>query len=441
MTLVAIALAGLVWLSPDCARALEITAAKSEIDSQLDRDYPALEAIYKDIHQHPELAFHETRTAEKLASEMRALGFEVTEHVGKTGLVAIRRNGPGPTIMVRTELDALPMEEKTGLAYASRERVSWNGGETFVGHTCGHDAHMAIWVGTAKMLLALSNQWHGTLMFIGQPAEEVASGARAMLNDRLFERFGKPDVALALHIGPAPAGLVGYKAGTVTSNMDSLEISFKGVGGHGSAPNMTIDPIVEASKFVVDVQTVVSREKDPAAFGVVSVGHIHGGSAGNIIPDETKLQGTIRSYDAAVREKLIAGVQRTAKAIGEMANAPAPEVVIDRESVKAVTNDQALAGRIGPVFSAAFGGDAILVGSPTTASEDFSEFGNVGIPSFFFGLGALDPKRVKEARDGGKPLPGNHSPFFAPEPEPTIRRGVQAMTLAALTVLNAVAAK
>ncbi|RYH12603.1 MAG: amidohydrolase, partial [Alphaproteobacteria bacterium] len=239
--------------------------------------YPSLETLYKDLHAHPEIAFQEVKTAARMAEEMRKLGFEVTEKIGKTGVVAIYKNGPGPTVMVRTELDALPMEEKTGLPYASKVKTEWNGRETFVAHSCGHDIHMASWVGTARTLLAVKDQWKGTLMFVAQPAEEGTSGAKAMIADGLFKRFPLPDYAFALHTSPSPYGHVGYRIGAITSNSDSMEITFKGQGGHGSAPDKTIDPIAIAARFVTDVQTVVSREKDPAEFGVVTVGAIQGG--------------------------------------------------------------------------------------------------------------------------------------------------------------------
>ncbi len=297
------------------AQALDVAAVQPKIEAGVAADYPRLEALYKDIHAHPELGFQETRTAAKLAAEMKALGFTVTTGVGKTGVVAIYKNGPGPTILVRTELDALPMEEKTGLPYASVAKQAWNGRETFVDHSCGHDVHMAIWVGTAKALLAQKAQWRGTLMFIGQPAEEMVAGAKAMLDDGLFTRFGKPDYAIALHVGAGPAGLIQYMPGASTSTADTLEVVFAGRGAHGSMPNLSIDPVVEAARFVTDVQTVISREKDPWAFGVITVGGIQAGSAGNIIPDSALLRGTIRTYDEGVRQKLFAGIRRTADAV------------------------------------------------------------------------------------------------------------------------------
>ncbi|MGF6527966.1 amidohydrolase [Variovorax sp. PvP013] len=399
--------------------------------------YPSLETLYKDLHAHPEIAFQEVKTAARMAEEMRKLGFEVTEKIGKTGVVAIYRNGPGPTVMVRTELDALPMEEKTGLPYASRVKTEWNGRETFVAHSCGHDIHMASWVGTARTLLALKDQWKGTLMFVAQPAEEGTSGAKAMIADGLFKRFPLPDHAFALHTSPSPYGYVGYRVGAVTSNSDSMEITFKGQGGHGSAPDKTIDPIAIAARFVTDVQTVVSREKDPAEFGVVTVGAIQGGTVGNIIPDTVTLRGTIRSYKPEVREKLLAGVRRTANAAATMGGAPEPAVALVPGGM-AVVNDEAVVGRTVGALKAALGDAQVVAVPPITASEDFSEFVNAGVPSMFFFVGVLSPQEVADSRKpGGKPLAFNHSPFFAPVPEPSIRTGVEAMSVAVMTTLAA----
>jgi amidohydrolase len=398
--------------------------------------YPRLEDVYKDIHAHPELGFQETRTAAKLAAEMRAMGFQVTEKVGKTGVVAIFRNGPGPTVLVRTELDALPMEEKTGLPYASTVKSTSLGRETFVAHSCGHDIHMASWLGTARTLLALKDQWQGTLMFVAQPAEELAGGAKAMLADGLFMRFGKPNFAFALHTYPAPFRTVAYNVGPMTSNSDGLDITFKGRGGHGSAPDKTVDPIAIAAHFIVDVQTVVSREKDPMEFGVVTVGAMQAGTAGNIIPDSAVLRGTIRSYKPEVRAKLLDGVRRTAKAAAMMAGAPEPEVKLE-EGVLAVVNSEQVVAATETVLQAAFGADNVKRTPPVTASDDFSAFVNEGVPSMFFLIGVYPPERVAESmKPGGQPLPSNHSPLFAPVPEPSIKTGVQAMSLAALNVLT-----
>src|SRR5262249_47254909 len=399
-------------------------------------EYPKLEALYRDIHAHPEIAFQEEKTAAKLAAEMRAIGFEVTERVGKTGLVAIYRNGEGPTIMVRTELDALPMEEKTGLAYASHDKTTWQGRETFVAHSCGHDIHMASWVGTARTLVGLKDQWQGTLMFIAQPAEEIGAGAMAMLMDGLFTRFPKPNFGFALHaIGGFAHGTVLYTIGAGSSSADGLTINFRGRGGHGAVPQATIDPVMMAARFVVDVQSVISREKDPAEFGVVSIGSIHGGTGANIIPDDVTLAGTIRSYKPEVRAKMIAGIERTAKAVAAMSSAPEPVITIT-EGIKAVINDPGVVATAEKVLKPAFG-DKFKSSPPVTASEDYSEFINAGVPSMFFNIGVYEPERVAAAREGeGPQLPTNHSPLFAPVPKPTIKTGVEAMTLAVLSVFD-----
>lgn len=367
---------------------------------------------------------------------MRAIGFEVTEKVGRTGLVALYRNGDGPTVMVRTELDALPMEEKTGLPYASRDKAMWQGRETFVSHSCGHDIHMASWVGMAKTLVGLKDRWKGTLMFIAQPAEEVGAGALAMLMDGLFLRFPKPDVGFALHSGGGvfPHGHVGYTAGVRSSSADGLFIRFKGRGGHGASPQATIDPVMMASRFVVDVQSVISREKDPTKFGVISIGSFQAGTSGNIIPDEAILQGTIRTYDEDVRTRMHDGIKRTAKAIADMADAPAPLVLIT-EGVKAVVNDAVVGETAGKVLKAAFG-DKFRTVPPVSASEDFSAYINSGVPSMFFNIGVYDPEAVAAAQKAGTPLPGNHSPLYAPVPKPTIQTGVTAMTLAVLSAFD-----
>jgi len=409
---------------------LDVINLKKAIETSIASDYPKLDALYKELHAHPELAFQEVKTAARLAAEMRALGFDVTENVGKTGLVAIYRNGDGPTIMVRTELDGLPMEEKTGLDYASRDKTNWMGREVFVAHSCGHDIHMASWVGTAKTLLGLKDQWSGTLMFIAQPAEEIVAGAKAMLADGLFTRFAKPDIALALHDGPGPHGMVFYRTGVGSSAADGLEVTFHGRGGHGSAPHTTIDPVGIAARFIVEVQSVISREKDPAEFGVVSIGAIRGGTAPNSIPDSVQLFGTIRSYKPEVRAKLHAGIERTAKAAAAMSDAPAPDIKIV-EGTKPVMNDPDVVTAVADVLRVALG-DKFRISPPVTASEDFSEFAGSGVPSMMFNIGVYDEERFIAARNGGPPIPSNHSPLFAPVPKPTIETGITAMTLAVL---------
>ena len=432
----AAAFAPLLTLSATSALAQPAAPLKNDVVTRVNAMYPWLDGVYKDLHAHPEIAFQEVRTAAKLAAEMRKLGFTVTEKVGKTGIVAVLKNGAGPTVLVRTDMDGLPMEEKTGLPYASRARATSDGRDTFVTHSCGHDIHMSSWLGTARTLVELKSQWKGTLVFIGQPAEEIVAGAKAMLDDGLFKRFPKPDYAFALHSWPLAHGTIGYNDGPVSSNSDSLEITFKGRGGHGSAPDKTIDPIAIAARFVVDVQTVVSREKDPKEFGVVTVGSIQGGTVGNIIPDSVQVRGTIRSYSPQVRAKLVAGVRRVAEGAAAMAGAPKPEMQIGGGG-QAIVNSTELVNKTEVVFKEVFGADKAKRMPAMTASEDFSLYANEGVPSMFFFTGVYDPKDVAAAEaPDGKPIAFNHSPFYAPVPEPSIKTGAQAMTLAVLNVLG-----
>ena len=427
-----LALAALV--SPHHALAQTGAPLKSQVAAGIDRMYPQLETIYKDLHAHPEIAFEEVRTAGKLAAEMRTMGFEVTEKVGKTGVVAVYKNGAGPTVMVRTETDALPMEEKTGLPYASRAKTLSGGRESFVMHACGHDIHMTAWLATARTLVDLKSKWKGTLVFIAQPAEEVGRGAQAMVDDGLLKRFPRPDFAFALHSWPIAHGTVGYNAGAVSSTADNFEITFKGRGGHGSAPDKALDPVTIAARFVVDVQTVISREKDPKEFGVISVGAINGGTVANIIPDNVLLRGTIRSYSEGTRQKMLEGVRRVANASAAMAGAPAPEINIVQLAA-AVVNSESLVLKTEPILKDAFGARAARMPG-MSASEDFSVFANEGIPSMLFFTGIYDAKTLADAQaPGGKPLAFNHSPFYAPVPEPSIKTAAQAMSVAVLGVL------
>jgi hippurate hydrolase len=403
---------------------------EQRVDAEVNASYPALLAIYRDLHQHPELAFQETKTASRLAREMRRIGFTVTEKVGRTGVVALFENGPGPTIMVRTELDALPLEEKTGLPYASTVKTAMHG--------CGHDVHMTSWLGAAQVLVSVKDQWHGRLLFIAQPAEEGLAGAKAMLADGLLTRFPRPDYGFALHVNPGPAGRITIKAGTNSSASDGIEILFKGRGGHGSMPSATIDPIVIAARFVTDVQSIVSREKDAGQFGVITVGAFNAGTVANIIPDSALLKLTLRSFSPEVRKQLLDGVQRAATASALLANAPAPEVRIV-SGTAAVVSDEALANRTAQVFARVFGKDFTLTpphAAPGSASEDYSEYIAAGIPSLFFGVGVADPAALAAAQAGGPPVPVNHSPYFAPIPEPSIKAAARAMSLAVIESLR-----
>jgi hippurate hydrolase len=373
---------------------------------------------------------------------MRALGFEVTENVGKTGLVALYRNGPGPVTLVRTEMDALPKEETTGLPYASRAQAMLDGKQTFVAHSCGHDAHMAWWVGAAEALVALKSQWRGTLLFIAQPAEEPLGGAKAMLDDGLLTRFPRPDYALAAHVGGGmPVGTVVMKEGVILSASDALEIVFHGRGAHGSAPSSSIDPIVMGAHFVSDVQSVISRQKEAATFGVITVGAFQAGSVGNIIPDSATLRLSLRSFTPEVRSLLLNGVEKTAQGVALMAGAPAPTVTRLNGSA-ATQNDTRLMERLAPVLKSAFGPGAVSIPASVpgfSGSEDFSELAVSGIPSAYLMIGGDLPETLAGYKAKGVAPPTNHSPLFAPAAGPAIRNGAAALILSVLT-LNGTAA-
>jgi len=420
--------------------ALAQSPASATIDATIKQHWAELDALYKDIHAHPELAFDEHRTAALLAQKMRALGFTVTEGVGKTGIVAIYHNGEGPVVMVRTELDALPMQEKTGLPFASTVQTSGADGKpTFVAHSCGHDNHMAWWLGTAEALLAMKDRWHGTLMFVGQPAEEIVEGAKAMIEDGLFKRFTKPDFAFAAHVGNAPTDTVAIKDGVVSSNSDTVEVIFHGRGAHGSMPSESIDPIVMGAHFVSDVQTVISRQKDAGVFGVITVGSFQSGTVANIIPDTADLQLSLRSFTPEVRKLLLDGVKRTAEASAAMAMAPAPEVKW-LHGTGAVNNDHALVAKVGAKLTAEDRQDAFTVVPASepgwSASEDFSAFVDAGVPSVYFSIGGYDPAVIADDKAKGVPVPTNHSPFFAPDHDKAIPTGIRTLTLAVLAVAS-----
>jgi hippurate hydrolase len=340
--------------------------------------------------------------------------------------------------MVRTELDGLPMAEKSDLPYASRYTQIVDGKETPTAHSCGHDMHMAWWVGAAQALLSQKDRWNGTLMFVGQPAEERVGGSKAMLADRLFERFGKPDVGFAAHVSNLPLGQVLLKAGTLSAASDSFSIVFHGRGAHGSMPSASIDPVVMGAHFVSDVQTVISREKDAGAFGVVTVGSFQAGSVANIIPDDATVKVNLRSHAQDVRDMLVAGVKRTAKATADMARAPEPTVTY-LEGTAATVNDPALAKHIADVLKPVLGDRLLFVPAaapPGAASEDYAEFVVAGVPSVFFGVGGYDPKRLADYKAKGQPVPVNHSPYFAPDPAGSIRTGVTVLTLAVLDAMK-----
>lgn len=385
---------------------------------------PELEVLYRDLHEHPELAFHEEKTAETLAKRVKELGFEVTTGVGRTGLVAVMRNGPGPVVMLRTELDALPIEEKTGLPFASKASARNAAGMVVpVAHACGHDLHMTGWYGTAKIMSQRRDTWHGTLMLVGQPAEEISSGASAMLSDGLFTRFPRPDYAISMHDEPSlPSGQVGFHAGFFRASVDAVDVTIFGHGGHGARPQNTVDPIVIAARAVLGIQTIVSRETDPLSPAVVTIGSIHGGTEGNIIPDEVRMQLSVRTYDVKVREHILASIKRQLEAEATAANAPAMPSVKVVGGTDAVYNDPALTSRLVSALRRNLGTDGVREMPAKMTSEDFSQYGRAGVSAVLLHIGAVNPTSLAS---GAKP-PDLHSPMWAPELEPTLRALVTA---------------
>ena len=424
---------------------------QADMDEPITEELESLLRTYKHLHSHPELSYQEKETSRYLARELRTLGFEVTENVGdygvfgrtSYGLVAVMENGAGPTVMVRTDLDGLPVEERTGVPYASRVRVDNAGVDVGVMHACGHDVHMTSFLGTAKMLTRFKDQWAGTLVMIGQPAEERGAGARAMLKDRLYERFPLPDYALALHVSASlEAGKIAYRPGYALANVDSVDILVRGAGGHGAYPQMTKDPVVLAAQMILALQTIVSREVHPNDPAVVTVGSIHGGTKHNIIPDEVRLQLTVRSYKPEVREKIHAAIRRIAHGVAAAAGIPparAPIVEIPEEEFTPSTyNDPNLTGRVARALKTALGSENVFETDPVMGGEDFGQFGlqNPKVPICIFWLGAVDPARIREARETGASLPSLHSSEFAPVPDGTLRTGVKAMTSAVLDLMR-----
>jgi hippurate hydrolase len=410
------------------------TAGSKEIEAV----YPAAHDLYIDVHQNPELSSHETQTASKLAGRLRSLGYEVTEGVGGTGVVAILKNGAGPTVMLRTELDALPVEEKTGLPYASKVHAKDDGGRDVpVMHACGHDLHIAALVGTAAIMAHSKETWHGTLMLIGQPAEEAIGGAKRMIEDGLFTRFPKPAVGVALHVGNyLPAGQVGITPGIYNTNSDSIRITIYGKGGHGAQPHTTIDPIVIAARTILALQTIASREVKPGEMVVVTVGYIRAGTKNNIIPDQAELGLTVRTYKADVRKQILAAITRIAKAEALAGGAQQEPLIEHYESTDSVYNDPALAQRLRAPLEAALGKENVLTTEPIAPSEDYSYFIKQGIPSLYFSLGGADPQKYAETKAAGTMLPSNHSPFFTPDVEPALRTGIKAEVAVLRNLLN-----
>ena len=400
-------------------------------------ELPSLVETYRAFHAHPELSQHEKETAARLAALWREAGCEVTEAVGGHGVVALLRNGAGPTVMLRTDLDGLPVTEQTGLPYASQVRaLDASGSEVGVMHACGHDIHMTTLVGVARFLAKHKNLWSGTAMLVGQPAEETLVGAQAMLDAGLFTRFPKPDFALAEHCDASlAAGKVGIRAGCTLANSDTVDIVMRGRGGHGAYPHTAIDPIVQAAELVLALQTLVSREVPPTEPAVITVGAIHGGTKHNIIGDSCHLQATVRSYSDNVREMLLRGIERKAQAIATGAKAPEPTVTVGT-GTPALENDARLTARIEDVFRGVFGNARVVPAEQSMGAEDFSRYGRAGVPLLMFRLGTVAAKQVDHYRDLSQQPPSLHSPLFYPDPEPTLETGVVAMTSAALELLR-----
>jgi len=409
----------------------QLGSAASDVGTaRVDAIYPDIEKLYMDLHRNPELAFHEQRTAAELAQRVKALGFEVTTGVGGTGVVAILKNGAGPVVMLRTELDALPIEEKTGLPFASTVKTKNDAGELVpVSHMCGHDLHMSAWVGTAQLMAQNKGLWHGTLMLVGQPAEEIVSGATAMLRDGLFTRFPKPDFALGVHDEMSlPAGVIGFHSGYFRAKSTGLDMIVYGKGGHGAYPQNAIDPVVIAARIVLGLQTIVSRENDANDPAVITVGSIHGGSASNIIPDQVKLQITVRSLDPAVQKRLLAAIARQAKGEALAANAPKEPLIETKSNTDAVYNDPELTQRMVAAARAALGADRVVEMPAQMGGEDFSQFGLAGGRSVLLHVGAVDATKLEESKKTGVPVPGVHSPLWAPVREPTLKAAIGAET-------------
>jgi amidohydrolase len=427
-------------------------AQQPSIEKIAEGELPSLLAIYKDIHSHPELSAHEERTAGVIANELRATGCEVTEHFGQYdnatlhgyGVIGIMKNGNGPTVLVRTDLDALPVGEETGLPYASKVTTKNDEGKDVpVMHACGHDAHMAAFIGVARALQRLKDQWEGTIMFVGQPAEETGNGARALLKGGLYGRFGKPNFALGFHDkADLQIGHIGVTEGYTYANVDSVNVTVRGVGGHGAYPHKTKDPVVLAAEMINAWQTIASRENDPLDPIVVTVGSIHGGTKHNIIPDEVKMQLTVRTYKSDVRDRVLAAINQIAQGCATAAGIPpdrAPIVeVLKDQFTPATYNNPELTKRLVGVWKKVLGTENVEAVNPTMGGEDFAEYSlpDHSIPACDFHIGAVDPAKIAESQKTGTPLPSLHSSKFAPVPEPTIRVGIVGMTSAVLELMK-----
>jgi amidohydrolase len=430
---------------------IALPVMSQDLDVFVNNELPGLVDTYKGVHAHPELSHHEERTAALLAGELRKAGYTVTERVGKYpdgtqayGVVAIFENGAGPRLLIRADMDALPIVEETGVAYASHVKTKNAAGQDVgVMHACGHDVHVTTMIGTARALAAARAKWHGTLMLVGQPSEETIDGAKALLADHLYDRFGTPDFAIALHdTNTRAAGTVSVTSGPALTSSTSVDVVLRGVGGHGAQPQLAKDPIVMAGEFIVQLQTIVSRQENPRDPAIVTIGDIHGGTKRNIIPNEVKMELTTRAYSDTARQIILDGIRRTAQGVAMSAGVPedlAPIVtVLDAESTPVMYNDPALTARVKAALIQALGAQNVIDEEPGTASEDFGILGLEGrkIPTMMFGLGAMDPAKFAAAKAAGKLLPGPHNSRFEPLPEPTLRAGVTAMTSVAIALLQ-----
>jgi hippurate hydrolase len=432
--------------------AISKLTAQPTPQSLADAELPSLLTIYKDLHSHPELSTKEERTAALVAKELRAAGCQVTEHFGKYensklkayGLVGMTKNGEGPTVLVRTDMDALPVEEETGLPYASKVVAKNDEGKDVpVMHACGHDTHIAALIGTARALGKLKDQWHGTIVFVAQPAEEIGTGARALLKDGLYDRFGKPNFALGFHDkADLATGHIAVTEGYTSANVDSVDVTVRGVGGHGAYPHKTKDPIVLAAEIINGWQTIASRENNPLDPIVITVGSIHGGTKHNIIPDEVKMQLTVRTYKPEVRERVLEDIERIAKGYAAAAGIPpdlAPIVSVSKDFVAPATyNNPELTKRLVAVWKKSLGEENVEIVDPTMGGDDFSEYSlpDHSIPAVYFHFGAVEPAKITEYKRAGKELPTLHSSKFAPVPEPTIRTAIIGMTTAVLDLMK-----
>lgn len=415
---------------------LALATTPAFADDWFDRQSPSLVALYQHLHSHPELSFHEAETAKRIAEELRQAGAEVTTGVGAHGVVGVLKNGAGPTVLVRTDLDALPVVEATGLPFASKVTTTDDEGKTVgVMHACGHDVHMTCLVGTARWLAEHKDRWKGTVVLIGQPAEEKIGGAKEMLKAGLYTRFPRPDYALALHVAhDLPAGQLAYTKGPALASSTSVDILVRGKGGHGAMPHNTVDPIALAAALVLDLQTIVSREINPLNPAVVTVGSIHGGSKHNIIPPEVRLQLTIRSYKPEVRAHILEAITRKAKSLALAHRAPEPEVVVSDDTPPTI-NTPPLVDRVLPSLKRAVGESNVVEVEPTMGAEDFGLFATGGVPIFMFRLGTIPPGRVAEVRSRGETLPSLHSPAYKPDAPPSLEAGIKAMTAAVVDLM------